>query len=52
MKGSSGWRSVTSGRLDYEEAPGWTLGVMDVSGKALDNLDTCPHLDAIQILPL
>ena len=43
-------RNVTSRRLDMTEAPGWILGVMNMMGKALGNLDKCHHLDANQIL--
>ena len=50
MEGSSGQRIVTSRRLDVAETPGCTLKVADMSGKALDNLDTCRHFDASQIL--
>ena len=50
MEGSSGWRNVTSERLDVAEAPVWTLGVVDMSGKALSSLDRCHHLNASQDL--
>jgi len=33
MKGPTGQRSVTSGRLDMMDAPDKTLGVVDFSGK-------------------
>ena len=36
---------MTSGKLDVAEAPGWTLGVVDFSGKVLGRWDACHHPD-------
>ena len=49
MKGSSR-RMITSGKSDVAEAPGWTLGVVDISKKVLGSWDTCHHPDEGQIL--
>jgi len=48
--GISSVRRVALGGLGVAEGEGWTLGVVNFSGKTLGSLDTCHYPDAGQIL--